>query len=120
MANRYTAQLPTGRLVVMEELTTQEQMLALAAGSAHQTEQQARFGAQLESIRLMVKGVSEPGTQGEPKPLTFSQLEGGKIDEVFTPKEINALMILYGSIMGAEEAEKKAILASMKISSGVS
>jgi hypothetical protein len=110
MANRYTATLPTGKSVVLQELDTETQMLALAAANENLTPQQGSFASTLESIRLMVK-------EADGKPVTYTDLEGRKINEVFTPKEINGLLILYGEIMGAGEAEKKALLATLKISS---
>lgn len=113
MPNQYEATLPTGKTVVLEELSTERQMLALSASSEHQSESQGRFAAQLESVRLMLKQVAG-------KPVAYDEIQGNKIDQVFTPKEVNALMILYGSIMGADETEKKAILLSLKMKSGAS
>ena len=113
MANQYAATLPTGRSVVLEELTTQEQLTALAAGSEHHTPHQAQFAAQLESIRHMLRQV-------DGKPVRYTDIEGAKLDGVIAPKEIACLAILYGEIMGAGEAEKKALLASLKMSSGES
>lgn len=113
MANRYTATLPTGRTVVLEELTTQTQLVALAASNDNLTEAQGRFAMTLESVRLMIKEV-------DGKPVTYTEIEGIKLDEVFSPKEVNALLVLYGQIMGADEAEKKALVASLKLTSSAS
>ena len=123
MSNRFTATLPTGKQVVIEELDTEQQMTALAAGSEHLTQQQAQFAATLESLRFMVKATAEPPAPGQKpdfRPVAYADLEGKKINDVFNPKEINGLMIAYGEIMGATDHEKKAILASLKLSSGTS
>lgn len=120
MSIRYEATLITGRKVVFEELSSEQQLLALGAAGDHQTPAQARWSSVVESIRLMVREAEDKDNPGGGlKPVSYSQIEGSKIDQVFSAKEISQLSDLYMEVHGTGgEPEKKALLATIKMRSG--
>jgi hypothetical protein len=83
--------LEDGRVVVLKKLTTGEMLRAMQAAGNHKGESAQAFATSLEQIRLSVTSVNG-------KPVTYADLLGDQLDDVFETDDIIVLSRAWSKI----------------------
>jgi hypothetical protein len=103
----YELDLPTGRKVVLVELTAGEMRKAMQLAGNDKNPDARAFGQTLEGLRMSVRSVDE-------RSVSYMDLQGDKWDDFFSMRETTTLSQVFGRLHTGEEGEADAVVGNLR------